>query len=101
MSTDSAWEEAHDADARALFVGGAPPLSGEAARAAVELLWAMADAIDHEYAREIERDRASSMPSTWRRDPEAPWRPVEPERQLRLDLGADDPCPYTQVPDSR
>ena len=90
MNLGSAWEEAHEGDARALFVGGAPPLSGETARAVVELLWAMADAVDAEYAAEIECDRARSMPPTRCPDPEAPWRPAEPERQLTLDLGDDD-----------
>jgi len=56
----------------------------------VELLWAMADAIDREYAREIERDRARSMPPRPCRDPQAPWQRAEPERQLVLDPGSDD-----------
>ena len=90
MNDESAWEEAHDADTRALFVGGAPPLSGETARVVVELLWAMADALDAEYAAEIERDRTGSMaPARWP-DPEMPWRHGERERQLTLDLGDDD-----------
>jgi len=54
------------------------------------MLWAMADAVDAEYAAEIERDRARSMPTTRCLDPEAPWKHADPERQLTLDLGDDD-----------
>jgi len=90
VSGDGEWEEAREGGARSLFVGGSPPLSGETAQAVVELLWAMADAVDGEYAAEIERHRSRSMSRTMCRLPQEPWRYEKVERQLTLDLGDDD-----------
>lgn len=78
-------ERIDDETMRWLIVEDAPALSGASAAAAVELLWAMADAIDLEYAAEIigyqQRDRATEPP---------PWSLSTDEHPLTLDLGDED-----------
>ena len=90
MNVEDGWEEVREVRARSLFVGGAPPLSGETALAVVELLWAMADAVDGEYAAEIESHRSRLMSRTRCRLPDEPWRFENVETQLTLDLGDDE-----------
>ena len=90
MNVEDGWEEVREVRARSLFVGGAPPLSGETVWAVVELLWAMADAVDAEYAVEIESHRSRPMSRARCRLPAEPWRYENVETQLTLDLGDDE-----------
>jgi len=75
-------EQEADLTARWLVVTGAPPLSGASAAAIVELLWAMADTIDGEYAAEIIAHRQRGRPHR------SPWSPatINETQQLSLDL---------------
>lgn len=74
-----------DHEPRWLIVNGAPLLDGASATVIVELLWALADTIDGEYAAEIEGHHRRAR---WQ---SPAWSPSVEERQLSLDLGdADD-----------
>ena len=89
MNGEPTEAEAPEETARWLVLDGAPWLTGEAAGAMVQVLCALVEAIEEEYAPEIEgHRRRRERERDRRRDPEAPWRvrAREPERQLRLDL---------------
>lgn len=93
MSEERPDREVLDETMRWLVLDGAPILTGATAAAVVELLCALVEAIEEEYAPEIEghRRREQRERDRWR-DPQAPWRmrAREPERQLRLDLGEEE-----------